>query len=211
MILKTKHKQCKKLLTMQTSQSIKNIGQALLLFHIKMDTIKFDSVNPFFKSKYASLTHILETIKEPLAECGLVLVQLPCEENGLTTILIHAESGEFISTTYYMKPEKYNPQAQGSVVTYQRRYCIQAILNLAFDEDDDGNAATEPKKEVQQDRPKETSNADLPWLNENTTAFKNCVEKMREGSITLDVVKQHYKLSKKVYSALMEQTKGGNQ
>lgn len=128
--------------SLRGSASIVNLTKALLTFQVKTETIKFDQTNPFFKSKYASLTHILETIKDPLIECGLVISQFPIDSNGLVTMLIHAESGEYLSSTYYMTPEKNTPQSHGSVVTYQRRYCIQSILGLCFDVDDDGNEAS---------------------------------------------------------------------
>jgi len=107
---------------MQKSESIKNIAQALIIFHVKVDTIKKDAKNPFFKSTYASLTNILDAINEPLIESGLAISQFPTGADGLTTILIHGESGEWISSTYEMRPVKDDPQGRGSCITYQRRY-----------------------------------------------------------------------------------------
>ena len=52
-------------------------------------------------------------------------------------------SGEWISEKFYMKPTKVDPQAYGSVITYQRRYALSAILGLNTDSDDDGNKASE--------------------------------------------------------------------
>lgn len=62
----------------------------------------------------------------------------------MTTTLIHAESGEFMRGTFKMTPAKNDPQGQGSVITYQRRYALGAILGLNIDEDDDGNAGSAP-------------------------------------------------------------------
>jgi hypothetical protein len=45
-----------------------------------------------------------------------------------------------------MQPVKHSPQDAGSVITYQRRYAIGAILNLNIDEDDDGNKASQGDK-----------------------------------------------------------------
>ena len=132
------------------SESIKNISLALLNFQSKLKGVSKDSTNPFFKSKYASLSHIQETIQNPLIDCGLVYTQNPVGENGLTTMLIHAESGEFFKSTYEMKPEKNTPQGKGSCLTYQKRYTLSAILGLNTDYDDDGNEAsiTAPHKKV---------------------------------------------------------------
>lgn len=124
------------------SEEIKNISQALLDFHKEVAKIGKDSTNPFFKSKYAGLPTILEAIKEPLQKAKLVFLQFPVRENELSTIVIHVPSGEFFEGTYKMTPAKNDPQGQGSVITYQRRYALAAILGLNIDEDDDGNAAS---------------------------------------------------------------------
>jgi len=129
---------------METSDSIKNIGAALLNFHAEMGVIAKEDTNPFFKNKYASLPVILSAIKEPLQKAGLVFVQFPTGENEMTTTLIHPESGEFMRGTFKMTPAKNDPQGQGSVITYQRRYALGAILGLNIDEDDDGNSASTP-------------------------------------------------------------------
>lgn len=129
---------------METSDSIKHIGAALLKFQAEMGTVSKSDTNPFFKNKYASLPVILSAIKEPLQSAGLTFTQFPTGENEMTTTLIHAESGEFMRGTFKMTPAKNDPQGQGSVITYQRRYALGAILGLNIDEDDDGQAASAP-------------------------------------------------------------------
>lgn len=124
------------------SDSIVEISKALLNFQKSISKVTKDSSNPFFKSKYASLSIILDTIKKPLIDNGLVFTQFPVSENKLCTILIHTESGEYFEGTYKMTPSKNDPQGQGSVITYQRRYALGAILGLNIDEDDDGNKAS---------------------------------------------------------------------
>lgn len=126
---------------MNKSASIANIAKALVTFHGLVGKIPKDSNNPFFKSKYASLSDILDKIQDPLNKSGLAYSQFPGKE-GLTTILIHAESGEYMEDTYVVQPVKTDPQSLGSAITYARRYSIGAILGLNIDEDDDGNAAS---------------------------------------------------------------------
>lgn len=130
---------------MNKSESITELAKALLNFHKEVGIVAKSSNNPFFKSKYASLPDIQEAIKEPLEKAGLVYSQLPDGLNGLTTILIHADSGEWIEASYTMTPAKNDPQGQGSAITYQRRYALGAVLGLTIDEDDDGNAASTSK------------------------------------------------------------------
>jgi hypothetical protein len=109
--------------------------------------ISKDAKNPFFKSNYASLPHIITEVAEPLEKAGLILSQFP-NGDGLTTMLIHAESGEFISATYTLQVVRQNdPQAQGSAISYARRYAITSVLNLAIS-DDDAEAAMRPVRQA---------------------------------------------------------------
>jgi hypothetical protein len=123
------------------SESITNLSKAMLEFNKQMGVVYKDNLNPFFKGKYASLANILQTVKEPLINAGLTFTQMP-DEDGLITMLIHAETGEFLSSVYQMPVTKNDGnQALGSAITYARRYAISSILGLSVDDDDDGNAA----------------------------------------------------------------------
>jgi hypothetical protein len=126
---------------METSESIKELATALCKFQGAVEKIRKTEENPFFKSKYADLSSILDAIREPMAENGLSFVQCPTGEDELMTMLMHT-SGEWIKSSYTMKPVKNDPQGRGSAITYQRRYALSAILGLNIDEDDDGNAAS---------------------------------------------------------------------
>jgi hypothetical protein len=175
---------------MQKADSIKNIAKALALFHVKVDTIKKDAKNPFFKSSYASLPNILDAINEPLIECDLSLAQFPSGENGLTTILMHS-SGEWMQAEYQMRPAKDDPQGRGSAITYQRRYAIASILCLNIDEDDDANLATHGRANPD----------DKQWLNAGTEQFKSALAYIQNGG-TIDKIKEKYKISKDVEKLL---------
>lgn len=123
---------------MEKSESIKSIATAICEFQRNVAGIKKTETNPFFKSKYASLGDILDVIRKPLADNGLSFVQFPRGRFCLETMLMHV-SGEWLSETYEMTPTKNDPQGAGSVITYQRRYALGAILGLNTDVDDDGN------------------------------------------------------------------------
>ena len=181
---------------MKKSESIKNIAGAVLLFQTKMQPIKKDSNNPFFKSKYASLYAILDNIQIPLAEAGLSFVQFPTGDNGLTTILMHAESGEFLESEYFMKPSKDDPQGHGSAITYQRRYALGAILGLNIDEDDDANEASKPieKKDEKQ------------WLNKGSEQWKQAIDFLKKGNQLADI-KKKYNINKANEEELLTLTK----
>lgn len=185
---------------MKKSESIKNISTALAVFHIKMDVIKKDAKNPFFKSTYASLSNILDAIKIPLAESDLSFSQHPMGENGLSTILMH-KSGEWLGSHFTMKPVKNDPQGIGSCITYMRRYALAAILGLNIDEDDDGNQASGNNNPIKQDSSKE-----LPWLNKDTKEFSSVLAYLIDNG-TMDKVRLKYKVSKEVETLLLSNIK----
>lgn len=126
----------------KTSDSIKSLSTALLAFHKEIGTVYKSETNPFFKSKYADLSTILSAIQKPLENSKLVITQHPTDENTLATLMVHTESGEYILSSYKMTPAKNDPQGQGSLITYARRYALGAILSLNIDVDDDGNFAS---------------------------------------------------------------------
>ena len=188
---------------MEKSQSIINIAKALSQFQAKMGKVNKDATNPFFNSKYATLSNILEAIKMPLQESGLSFTQFPTGQNGLTTLLMHGESGEYMQTDYFMNPTKSDPQAQGSAISYMRRYALAAVLGLNIDEDDDANAATHGAS-----TPKEASAntkapaSEKPWLNEDSKVYEKIVMRLKNKTTTIDQIAQHFRLSKQVRASL---------
>lgn len=129
---------------MKTSEKITSVMTALLKFQGQVSKIKKDAKNPHFKSNYASLSKILEETNPVLTECGLVLTQ-HFDVDVLTTMLCHAETGEFMQSDYPINVKDVsNPQQLGSALSYARRYGIQSILNLNAS-DDDGQMASAPQ------------------------------------------------------------------
>jgi hypothetical protein len=131
---------------METSQSITKIATALKDFQADIPAVGRHGLNPHFRSKYATLDDLITAIRKPLSKCGLSFAQFPTGDNELCTMVMHT-SGEWIRATAKMQPVKNDPQAQGSAITYMRRYALGAALGIATDEDDDANAATQQKKE----------------------------------------------------------------
>lgn len=176
---------------MEKSPTITELAKALAAFQVKAEKIIKRADNPFFKSKYADLPAILDEINIPLKEAGLVISQWPDGE-GLTTLLIHAQSGEYIEANAIMHPTKNDPQSIGSAITYQRRYSICSILCLNVDEDDDGNEASFPPK-----MPAEQPNK--PWLNKGTEEFtkaKNYYDKAADKEAALKYIRTQFAVSK---------------
>jgi hypothetical protein len=132
---------------------VSNLATALLEAQKAMPHVRKDDENPHFKNKFASLNAVLDTVLPILNDKGLVLSQLPTAVDGqpaLRTVVIHAESGESIEDTMLLVLAKNDPQAQGSALSYARRYSILSTLGLVT-EDDDGAAASKPKKQVVKD------------------------------------------------------------
>ena len=127
-----------------------DLALALLRFQANAPHIALDATNPHFKNKYPSLAGIFDVLRPALSACGLVVTQTPTYLQdaagnlvaGLRTRVTHAESGEFLEDTMLLLIEKATPQAQGSALTYARRYAVLSMLGLVGDEDDDGEAAS---------------------------------------------------------------------
>jgi hypothetical protein len=134
---------------MKYSESIINISKALLEVNKEIGNIKQTAENPFYHSSYAPLSTILETIRPILNKNGLMILQdITSKDNNtiISTMILHS-SGEWIMQEGLCLPlEKLTPQGAGSAVTYGRRYSLSAMLNLATEEDDDGNSSEKYKK-----------------------------------------------------------------
>lgn len=126
-----------------TSQTIAEIGKALAAAQGEMSGAKKDSANPFFKSRYSDLASVIGALRGPFSKHGIAHVQIPGSDTDgyfVDTLLIHS-SGEWIKGRIRMNPVREDPQGIGSVITYQRRYALQAMAGLES-EDDDGNKAS---------------------------------------------------------------------
>lgn len=117
----------------------KQIAAALVKAQMEMQTAIKDSKNPFFKSNYADLNSIREACVPALNKHGIVLLQPIVqvnEKNYVKTLLLH-ESGESIECLTEIIYSKANDaQAQGSGITYARRYGMQSLCCIAADDDD---------------------------------------------------------------------------
>jgi len=128
------------------SEQISNIAAALLKAQRDIGHVLKAADNPYYKSHYADLTAVIDSVKDPLNKNGIAFLQAVDSDNEgkpvIDTILLH-ESGQYLSTitpVFCKKPD--DPQAFGSGVTYSKRYALQAILGLPT-EDDDAEKATD--------------------------------------------------------------------
>jgi len=157
---------------------MKNLFKSLAKFYSIVTPVKKDTVNPFFKSDYASLENIQEHIKPFLIESGLVVIQRNIFDGQLfvETKVVDIESGESETSVFPVISSKNDAQSYGSAVSYAKRYSLSGLLNITIvDSDDDGNKAKEPeKKEIPKDKTAEIS-------------------ALLEGSKTLEELQVNYK------------------
>lgn len=129
---------------MNKSESIASIAKALAAFTAEAENASKNAKNPHFRSSYADLAEVINTIRPVLAKHCLSFIQSPSFDSGVVsveTMLLH-ESGEFISGTVSAPVSKQDAQGVGSAITYCRRYGLAAMCGIA-QEDDDGNAASQ--------------------------------------------------------------------
>lgn len=123
-----------------------SITKKLLDFQRANITIKKDGKNPHFKSSYPTLNEVLDKVRKPLNDVGILILQRP-EKEGLRTTLLDTEDDSAVECFMPYTAETTTAQKLGSNNTYNRRYSLITLLGLE-DEDDDGNVASAKKPET---------------------------------------------------------------
>jgi hypothetical protein len=147
------------------SDTINELAAALAKAQGQMRAASKDAKNPHLGNTYATLSSIIEAAKEPLSANGLAFSQILSQGDGglvLETILMHA-SGQWLQSEVLVTAQAGNRgvnevQQLGSSLTYYKRYALTAILGISIsEEDDDGNAASQPvrKQQPRQEKPAE--------------------------------------------------------
>jgi hypothetical protein len=128
---------------MKHSDQINEIAGALAKAQGEIQNVVKDAKNPHFKSDYATLDALTDTVRPVFAKHGLAVVQVPTFHDGIVTVetLITHSSGQWISGDAGAPVQKADPQGVGSATTYLRRYSLAGIAAIA-QTDDDGNAAS---------------------------------------------------------------------
>ena len=115
---------------------------ALALAQAEVENATKGSVNPHFKSRYADLAEVLNTVRPVFAKHGIAIIQSTGFSDGLvsvTTALVHKEGG-YVTSVASCTPAKVDAQGVGAATTYLRRYSLAAATGVA-QEDDDGQSA----------------------------------------------------------------------
>ena len=178
---------------MNQSQDISELSRAMLQIQKNLLPALKDATNPFTRSNYATLNSVMESCRSELLSHGIWLTQLPCPAPvelgaghiGLETRLIHAESGQWISSLAVIPLPKNDPQGMGSAITYARRYSLCAMLGIVT-EDDDGEgakigskSASSQKRGIGGPQRQKESSGDTTIANQNSGASNRAVDDLK--------------------------------
>lgn len=154
---------------------MKNIATALLKAQSEMSNPKKGATNPFFKSKYADLNAIREAVI-PILNANEIVVLQPIvhldNKNFVQTILLHSSGEKLESLTEIIYNKQNDAQAQGSGISYARRYSLQSFVCVGAD-DDDGQKAVQSKPQ----------------------ATKEVMDKAKTVNATIESIKTKYSVS----------------
>jgi len=154
---------------------MQKIATALLKAQTEMSNPKKGATNPFFKSKYADLNAIREAVI-PILNANEIVVLQPIvhldNKNFVQTILLHSSGEKLESLTEIIYNKQNDAQAQGSGISYARRYSLQSFVCVGAD-DDDGQKAVQNKPQ----------------------ATKEVMDKAKTANATIEAIKTKYSVS----------------
>lgn len=184
---------------MNKTDSIAELAKALAKAQGEIENASKNAANPHFKSKYADLAEVLNTVRPVFSLHGLSVLQMPSFDGGIAsveTMLMHT-SGEWISNTCSAPVSKNDAQGVGSAITYLRRYSLAAFAGIA-QEDDDGNSAS-----ARHDPPKQNAHRTVPDKQAITDErFSAAISAIRNGKSTSASVRSHFALTTEQDNAL---------
>ena len=155
---------------MNTSESTSKIYPAFAKAQGTMTNVARKSKGHNYK--YADLAAVMDTVRGPLADNGLAVIQAPVNTDsqmiGVQTRIIHT-SGEWIESELFIPVVAWNPQGVGSAITYAKRYSLMSLMGLPS-EDDDAQSAMPKNK------------GDAVSVPKNTPAATNVPAEIPDGS-----------------------------
>jgi hypothetical protein len=200
--------------------------------------------NPFFKSKYMPLPQFLQVIVPRLHKHGMVLVQAPFSYSGhfelgttlqkvskddyapisigfvpvtVVTTILHVESGESVKAEYASSAS--DPQKAGAIITYGKRYGLEALLGVPTIDDDAESAMDRAKpakkKKVQSLQKKGCISPDKQ---EDLLALMKDMDKSQLGEVgkvlakygvakRIDIKEEHYDIIEEEIKKIKEEVK----
>lgn len=155
----------------------KDIWAVLFEFQKDPPTLVKSGVNDHFGNKYVPLEQVVERVYPKLHALDVLVVQPVTHIEGkpaLCTRLVHMPSETYLESVMPLMLERESPQAQGSAITYARRYALLSTLGLVGDPDDDAERAETsfrgPRTRVKQLGGQESSIMDRAEFNTQSVA-----------------------------------------
>ena len=156
---------------MERSENIGELVTALAKAQGEFSAAVKDSDNPYYNSKYADLSAVINAVRPALSKHGIALIQtseadLERQTASVTTSLHLGE--EWISNTAEAPatgkgkkapddpsaPTRFDVQTIGAAWTYLRRYTLQGLVGVPA-EDDDGNSVVGNNAPIKAKQPAE--------------------------------------------------------
>lgn len=137
------------------------LAAAFVAFQSEITNPKETACNPFFNSKYAPLSEVLNTVRPILAKHGLCVLQSASSADGeimeIHTTILHSSGEKYEAKPLSIKiqqssldveknedgkakKKKNAAQEIGGIITYLRRYALSSVLGISSEEDVDGEA-----------------------------------------------------------------------
>lgn len=176
----------------RTSEKTEKVDSALLKVQMELQPVTKNKENPYFKSKYADFSSMIEQVRPLLNKHGISLSQWPVHsstDDNVHLVTRLACEGEWILCECSSPALKRDPQAVGSVISYLKRYSLEAAVGVAT-EDDDANRASSPTHQLATPQIPQSTDQDFPF-EDKTSALaeyviplgKNKGKKLREISV----------------------------
>lgn len=135
-----------------TTHASQELFAALAKAQGEVENASKTSSNPHFRSKYADLAEVLNTVRPVFSKHGLSVTQSTGFDGATVSVctLIAHSGGGHLSSVASCVPAKTDAQGIGAATTYLRRYSLAAMAGVAH-EDDDGNSAAHDSRPAAKD------------------------------------------------------------
>ena len=134
-----------------------NLYEALAETQNNIEQPKKDASNPMFKSSYVTLDAVINAIVKARKVSGAKFFFTNIVQDGVmfTRIIGYGEtldlSGSKVADDLGNRGTN-SAQAEGSALTYARRYSLSMAFGIASDVDDDGNSAGGSKRKPEENK-----------------------------------------------------------
>lgn len=182
---------------------------ALVKAQQEINHVVQDAENPFFKSDFATLKQVFDTVKKPMNDNGIYIQQVvkPMDGGVMVETIFYGHGGEVSSGDLPVPAIKHDPQAYGSSLSYAKRYSLLLACGIATKkEDDDGERATDrtPYILLSQDKKEPLAETTSPMV-----FLDNCRKYLRdnESEVSQTIFKESFSSIQRAYEEATGSTK----